>query len=84
MENKLKISDIVGNQLAITKWIREEIGIDKNAPDGACIYFDDADLILGDNVIIRELLINQHMTCEEVLIIVRNAMRNEYFTSLRP
>jgi hypothetical protein len=42
------------HQLVITAWLRQELGLPKDAP----VYFDDADLVWYDKTVMKAILIN--------------------------
>ena len=73
----MKIGDQFTCQLEITAFIRKKIGTTKieDLIGGQSVYFDDADLVIGSDTVIPELLIRTlEFTTDEVLVIVRRHM----------
>jgi hypothetical protein len=58
-----------GNQLKITRWLRKEAGLPIDAP----VYFDDADLVYGDQTIVRDALVNPKLKMQDLLDAVTHA-----------
>ena len=58
-----------GDQLKLTKWLRKEAGLPKDAP----VYFDDADLVYGDETIVPDALVNPKLTFNDLLTAVAQA-----------
>jgi hypothetical protein len=52
-----------GDQIKLTKWLRKEAGIPKDAP----VYFDDADLVWEDETIVRDALVDTKLTFNDLL-----------------
>ncbi len=61
-----------GDQLKLTKWLRKEAGLDKNAP----VYFDDADLVYIDQTIVPEALVNPKLKMQDLLDAVKQAAQS--------
>jgi hypothetical protein len=57
------------NQLKLTKWLRKEAGLPKDAP----VYFDDADLVYGEKTIVPDALINPNLKFNDLLTAVAQA-----------
>jgi hypothetical protein len=57
------------DQLKLTKWLRKEAGLPKNAP----VYFDDADLVYGDKTIVRNALVDPNIKFIDLLNAVAQA-----------
>lgn len=51
------------DQLKITAWLRKQLGLPKDAP----LYFDDADLVWGDNTIVPDALVNPKLKMNDLL-----------------
>lgn len=58
-----------GDQLKLTRWLRKEAGLPKDAP----VYFDDADLVYGDKTIVPGALVNTKLTFNDLLTAVAQA-----------
>ncbi len=58
-----------GAQLKLTKWLRKEAGLPKDAP----VYFDDADLVYGEKTIVPDALINPNLKFNDLLTAVAQA-----------
>jgi hypothetical protein len=52
-----------GDQLKLTKWLRKEAGLPKDAP----VYFDDADLVWEDETIVRDALVDSKLKFNDLL-----------------
>jgi hypothetical protein len=52
-----------GDQLKLTRWLRKEAGLPKDAP----VYFDDADLVYGDKTIVPSALVNPKLKFNDLL-----------------
>jgi hypothetical protein len=52
-----------GDQLKLTRWLRKEAGLPKDAP----VYFDDADLVYGDKTIVPGALVNPKLKFNDLL-----------------
>jgi hypothetical protein len=59
-----------GAQLKLTKWLRKEAGLSKDAP----VYFDDADLVYGEKTIVPDALINPNLKFNDLLTAVAKAV----------
>jgi hypothetical protein len=57
------------DQLKLTRWLRKEAGLEKNAP----VYFDDADLVYGDNTIVPGALVNPKLKFNDLLTALTRA-----------
>jgi hypothetical protein len=66
--NVMKVNE-KHDQIKITKWLRKEAGLDKNAP----LYFDDADLVWGDKTIVPNALVNPKLKMNDLLTAVVHA-----------
>jgi hypothetical protein len=58
-----------GDQKKLTNWLRKEAGLEKNAP----LYFDDVDLVHGDQTIVPNALINPKLKFNDLLTAVVQA-----------
>jgi len=58
-----------GDQKKLTNWLRKEAGLEKNAP----LYFDDVDLVHGDETIVPNALINPKLKFNDLLTAVVQA-----------
>jgi hypothetical protein len=58
-----------GDQKKLTNWLRKEAGLEKNAP----LYFDDVDLVHGDQTIVPGALINPKLKFNDLLTAVVQA-----------
>ena len=58
-----------GDQLKLTKWLRKEAGLPKDAD----VYFDDADLVYGDQTIVPGALVNPKLKFNDLLTAVVQA-----------
>jgi hypothetical protein len=58
-----------GDQLKLTKWLRKEAGLSKDAD----IYFDDADLVYGDQTIVPGALVDPKLKFNDLLTAVMQA-----------
>jgi hypothetical protein len=58
-----------GNQLKLSKWLRKEAGLPKDAP----VYFDDADLVYDDTTIVPNALVNPKLKFNDLLTAVVQA-----------
>jgi hypothetical protein len=62
------------DQKKITNWLRTNAGLDKTAP----VYFDDADLVYGDQTIVPDALINPKYKMSDLLdAVVQAAGRDD-------
>jgi hypothetical protein len=52
-----------GDQIKLTKWLRKEAGLPKDAP----VYFDDADLVWEDETIVRDALVDPKLKFNDLL-----------------
>ena len=59
-------------QLKITKWLRKEAGLPKDAP----VYFDDADLVYGDQTIVPGALVNPKLKMSDLLAALTQAAQS--------
>lgn len=59
-------------QLKITKWLRKEAGLPKDAP----VYFDDADLVYGDQTIVPGALVNPKLKMSDLLAAITRAAQS--------
>jgi hypothetical protein len=57
------------DQKKITNWLRTNAGLDKTAP----VYFDDADLVYGDQTIVPDALVNPKYKMSDLLAAVVQA-----------
>jgi hypothetical protein len=57
------------DQKKITNWLRTNAGLDKTAP----VYFDDADLVFGDQTIVPDALVNPKYKMSDLLAAVVQA-----------
>jgi len=57
------------DQKKITNWLRKNAGLDKTAP----VYFDDADLVYGDQTIVPDALVNPKYKMSDLLAAVVQA-----------
>jgi hypothetical protein len=58
-------------QLKLTKWLRNEAGLPKDAP----VYFDDADLVYDDQTIVPNALVNTKLKMSDLLTAVQQAVQ---------
>ena len=58
-----------GDQLKLTRWLRKEAGLEKDAP----VYFDDADLVYGDKTIVPNALVNPKLKFNDLLTALTQA-----------
>ena len=58
-----------GDQLKLSKWLRKEAGLPKDAK----VYFDDADLVYGDQTIVPSALVNKSLKFNDLLTALVNA-----------
>ena len=58
-----------GDQMKLTRWLRKEAGLPKDAP----IYFDDADLVYDDTTIVSNALVNPKLKFNDLLTAVVQA-----------
>jgi hypothetical protein len=58
-----------GDQLKLTRWLRKEAGLPKDAP----VYFDDADLVYGDKTIVPGALVNPKLKFNDLLTALTQA-----------
>jgi hypothetical protein len=58
-----------GDQLKLTKWLRKEAGLPKDAK----VYFDDADLVYGDQTIVPSALVNKSLKFNDLLTALMKA-----------
>ena len=58
-----------GDQKKLTNWLRKEAGLERNAP----LYFDDVDLVHGDETIVPNALINPKLKFNDLLTAVVQA-----------
>lgn len=61
--NVVKWYEKNGDQLKLTKWLRKEAGLPKDAD----VYFDDADLVYGDQTIVPSALVNPKLKFNDLL-----------------
>jgi hypothetical protein len=61
------------DQKKITNWLRKNAGLDKTAP----VYFDDADLVFGDQTIVPDALVNPKYKMSDLLAAVKQAATSE-------
>jgi len=61
--NVVKWYNKYGDQLKLTKWLRKEAGLPKDAP----VYFDDADLVWEDETIVRDALVDPKLKFNDLL-----------------
>jgi hypothetical protein len=59
-------------QLKITKWLRKEAGLPKDAP----VYFDDADLVYGEKTIVPGALVNPKLKMSDLLTALTQAAQS--------
>jgi hypothetical protein len=52
-----------GDQIKLTKWLRKEAGLPKDAD----VYFDDADLVYGNKTIVPSALVNPKLKFNDLL-----------------
>jgi hypothetical protein len=57
------------DQKKITNWLRKNAGLDKTSP----VYFDDADLVYGDQTIVPDALVNPKYKMSDLLAAVQQA-----------
>lgn len=57
------------DQRKITNWLRTNAGLDKTAP----VYFDDADLVYGEETIVPDALVNPKYKMSDLLDAVKQA-----------
>ena len=67
--NVVKWYEKWNDQLKLTKWLRKEAGLPKDAP----VYFDDADLVYGDKTIVRDALVDPKLKFNDLLNAVAQA-----------
>jgi hypothetical protein len=60
-------------QLKITKWLRSEAGLPKDAP----VYFDDADLVYDDQTIVPGALVDTKLKMSDLLSALSQAVRQQ-------
>jgi hypothetical protein len=58
-----------GDQIKLTKWLRKEAGLPKDAD----VYFDDADLVYGNKTIVPSALVNPKLKFNDLLTAVVQA-----------
>jgi hypothetical protein len=58
-----------GDQIKLTRWLKKEAGLPKDAD----VYFDDADLVYGDQTIVPNALVNPKLKFNDLLTAVVNA-----------
>ena len=58
-----------GDQIKLTRWLRKEAGLPKDAP----VYFDDADLVYDDTTIVPNALVNPKLKFNDLLTAVVQA-----------
>lgn len=58
-----------GDQIKLTRWLRKEAGLPKDAP----VYFDDADLVYGDKTIVPGALVNPKLKFNDLLTALTQA-----------
>jgi hypothetical protein len=61
------------DQKKITNWLRTNAGLDKTAP----VYFDDADLVYGDQTIVPDALVNPKYKMSDLLAAVVQAANSD-------
>lgn len=61
------------HQLDITAWLRKNAGLDERAP----VYFDDADLIYGDECVYLGALVDPKATLNKMLFKLKRHIRLE-------
>jgi hypothetical protein len=57
------------DQLKLTRWLRKEAGLPKDAP----VYFDDADLVYGDQTIVPGALVDPKLKFNDLLTALTQA-----------
>jgi hypothetical protein len=67
--NVVKWYEKNGDQLKLTRWLRKEAGLPKDAD----VYFDDADLVYGDQTIVPGALVNPKLKFNDLLTAVVQA-----------
>lgn len=67
--NVVKWYEKNGDQKKLTSWLRKEAGLEKNAP----LYFDDVDLVHGDQTIVPGALVNPKLKFNDLLTAVVQA-----------
>ena len=67
--NVVKWYEKWGDQIKLTKWLKKEAGLDRKAP----VYFDDADLVYGDETIVPNALVNPKLKLVDLLNAVMQA-----------
>jgi hypothetical protein len=67
--NVVRYYEKTHDQIKLTRWLRKEAGLPKDAP----VYFDDADLVYDDKTIVPDALINPNLKFNDLLTAVAQA-----------